>query len=86
MSQGAVAVSRSGNAAAAVVLLCETDFVARNDDFRALAQKLADYFAANEPGDEPMNAVIDGKKVSELIEEAVAKIRENIQLGSVKRV
>ena len=33
-----------------------------------------------------MNAVIDGKKVSELIEEAVAKIRENIQLGSVKRV
>lgn len=86
VSQGVVAVSRKDNAAAAVVLLCETDFVARNEDFRALAQKMADHFASNDPGDNPLNAVIDGKTVSELIEEAVAKIRENIQLGTVKRV
>lgn len=86
VSQGVVAVSRSGNAAAAVVLLCETDFVARNEDFRALAQKLADHFATEAPGAEPLDAAIEGKTVRELIEEAVAKIRENIQLGSVTRI
>jgi elongation factor Ts len=86
VSQGVIAVSRSGNAAAAVTLLCETDFVARNEDFQALAQKLADYFAQNDPGDNPLSATIDGKTVQDLLADAVAVIRENIQLGSVKRV
>ncbi|MBA3725569.1 MAG: translation elongation factor Ts [Armatimonadetes bacterium] len=86
VSQGVIAVSRSGNAAAAVTLLCETDFVARNEDFQALAQKLADAFAKSDPGTDPLTASVDGKPVQELIEEAVAKIRENIQLGGVKRV
>lgn len=85
-ANGVVAVARSGNAAAAVSLLCETDFVARNDDFQALAQKLADHFAANPPGNDPLTSEIDGKSVKDLIEEAVGKIRENIQLGSVIRV
>ncbi|HET6644895.1 MAG TPA: translation elongation factor Ts [Fimbriimonadales bacterium] len=86
VSQGVIAVSRSGNAAAAVTLLCETDFVARNEDFQALAQKLADYFAQNDPGGNPQSAMIDGKTVQDLLADAVAVIRENIQLGSVKRV
>ncbi|KAA0224765.1 MAG: Elongation factor Ts [Fimbriimonadales bacterium] len=85
-SAGTVAVAKSGNAAAAVSLLSETDFVARNEDFKALAQKLADHFVQNDPGDDPLSAVIDGKTVKELIEDAVAKIRENIQLGAVKRI
>ena len=38
----------------------ETDFVALNEDFRALAQKLADAFAANDPGSDPINATVDG--------------------------
>jgi elongation factor Ts len=86
VSQGTVAVGRSGSTVAAVALLCETDFVARNEDFQALAQKLADAFAASDPGDAPQSAVVDGKSVQEHIEEAVAKIRENIQLGGVVRV
>ncbi|MDQ2985555.1 MAG: translation elongation factor Ts [Armatimonadota bacterium] len=86
VSQGTVAVSRQGDAVAAVALLCETDFVARNEDFQALAQKLADAFAANDPGDAPLTSNVGGKTVQELIEEAVAKIRENIQLGGVVRV
>lgn len=86
VSQGTVAVGRSGSTVAAVALLCETDFVARNEDFIALAQKLADAFAANDPSDTPMAAMVDGKSAQELIEEAVAKIRENIQLGGVVRL
>lgn len=85
-AHGVVAVARNESAAAAVSLLCETDFVARNEDFQALAQKLADHFLAHPPGDDPMSASVDGRTVKELIEEAVGKIRENIQLGSVIRV
>ena len=86
VSQGTVAISRKGGAVAAVAVLCETDFVARNEDFQALAQKIADAFAENDPGEAPLTAIIDGKSVQEHIEEAVAKIRENIQLGGVVRV
>ncbi len=86
VSAGTVAISKSDNVIAAVSLLCETDFVARNEDFIALAQKLADAFVKNDPGTDPLNAVVDGKSVAQLIEEAVGKIRENIQLGPVIRV
>ncbi len=85
-AHGVIAVARGEKAAAAVSLLCETDFVARNEDFQALAQRLADHFVANPPGDDPSAAVIDGRSAKELVEDAVGKIRENIQLGSVIRV
>ena len=86
VSQGTVAIGRSGGTVAAVALLCETDFVARNEEFQALAQRLADAFAATDPGDAPLTATVDGKSVQEHIEDAVAKIRENIQLGGVVRL
>jgi len=86
VSQGTVAVGRRGSTVAAVALLCETDFVARNEDFIALAQTLADAFAENDPGNAPLEASVNGKSVQELIEGAVAKIRENIQLGGVVRM
>lgn len=85
-SNGTIAVARSTNAAAAVVLLCETDFVARNEDFIGLAQKIADYFASHEIPQEPLDAKIDGTTIRQLLEDAVGKIRENIRLGAVRRL
>lgn len=85
-SNGAIAIARSNHAAAAVVLLCETDFVARNEEFIRLAQKIADYFASHEIPQEPLDANIDGTTVRQLLEDAVGKIRENIRLGAVKRL
>lgn len=83
---GTIAVSKSGNSVAAVSLLCETDFVARNEDFIALAQTLANHFADNEPSSDPLQDMVAGKSVKEYLEEAVGKIRENIQLGGAKRI
>jgi len=85
-SYGTIAIGLSANAAAAVVLLCETDFVARNEDFIRLAQRIADYFASHEIPQAPLEANINGTTVRELIEDAVGKIRENIRLGAVKRL
>lgn len=72
-SAGVVAVSTSadGKVFGGVVVECETDFVARNEDFIAIAQHLADYARDNESA--------EGPKVAETIEAAVAKIRENIK-------
>ncbi len=44
-----VYVHTNGKLAAMVTLLCETDFVARNDEFRTLAKELAMQVASMEP-------------------------------------
>ncbi|MFN3683174.1 MAG: translation elongation factor Ts [Fimbriimonadaceae bacterium] len=74
-------LSPCGKKLGGVVLTCETDFVARNEDFLAVAQKLAEAFAANDPGDAPLDLETGEGTVGSLIEGAVAKIRENIQLA-----
>lgn len=79
-----------GKVVAVVELLCETDFVARNEEFKALAHELCMQVAAMNPKNvqellrqeyirEP------GKKVGDLLKELIAKIRENIQIGRIAR-
>ncbi|HWD38281.1 MAG TPA: translation elongation factor Ts [Fimbriimonas sp.] len=55
-----------------VVVECETDFVARNEDFIAIAQQVAEIV---------LNSGENDPKIKELLEGAVAKIRENIRLA-----
>ncbi len=67
-------------------LLCETDFVAKNSDFRALAKDLAMHVVAMKPANEKefltQPFVRDPTvTVQDLIHQAVAKLGENIQLG-----
>lgn len=73
---------------ALVELSCETDFVARNDEFRSLAKDLAMHAAAMRPADAAEMLEQPFVKdptvvVKELITQAVAKLGENIQLTSV---
>jgi len=81
-SEGVVAISKSHNhkSVGGVVLECETDFVARNEDFIAITQELAEIFLHNDPGQDPLAVKHGNKTVKEIIEGAVAKIRENIKL------
>ncbi|MHB8814268.1 MAG: translation elongation factor Ts [Steroidobacteraceae bacterium] len=82
-AEGVIAVERSadGLAAAMVEVNCETDFVAREQDFRAFAKGVAARAVADRPQtlDALLQAKLDG---SETIEERrrslVAKIGENI--------
>jgi elongation factor Ts len=95
-SQGVVdSYVHAGRIGAMVELNCETDFVARTDDFKTLARELAMQVAATNPtrltssepstdGDVPL---LDqpyirepGKTVQDLINETIAKVRENVQL------
>jgi elongation factor Ts len=70
---------------ALVELKSETDFVAKNDDFIAAAQKIADAADAAQAADaEALKAVaLDGKTVGEVVEDLAITIGEKIELGQV---
>lgn len=71
-------VAHSGNAL--LELNCETDFVAKNADFIALADKLVKHVAATKPADVEalLASQIDGASVAEVVQEASAKIGEKL--------
>ncbi|MBX6723091.1 MAG: translation elongation factor Ts, partial [Dactylosporangium sp.] len=71
-------VAHSGNAL--LELNCETDFVAKSEDFISLAQRLVEHVAATRPADIEalLASEIDGKTVASLVDEAAAKIGEKI--------
>ena len=78
-------VSDDGKTGAAVEVNSETDFVAKNDEFRTFVQALAKQVAINNPAD--VEALLEeeyideaGKKVSEVLTDKVAKIGENMNI------
>jgi elongation factor Ts len=77
-SEGAVAVARSGDAAAVVELRCETDFVAKAEEFVALAEELAALVAAK--GEDATD------EVAEEIDRLRATLKENISVRQVRRL
>ncbi len=80
-SAGLVATSGT----ALVELNCETDFVAKGEDFVNTAQQIADAAAEAKPVDvEALKAVTVGTQtVDELVKELAIRIGEKIELGRV---
>ena len=70
---------------ALVEIKCETDFVAKNADFIAVAQQIADAAETAKAGDvDTLKAVpLDGKTVGEVVEDLAITIGEKIELGRV---
>jgi elongation factor Ts len=68
-----------------VELNCETDFVAKNDEFQALANRILEVAKATKPADSEAlrNAKLDDKTVAEAVHEASAKIGEKLEVGRV---
>jgi elongation factor Ts len=76
--EGAVAVVRDGKVAAIAELRCETDFVAKSDDFVSLVDEIAARVAAEGEG---ATAQFEGR-----IETLLTTLKENISLGRVYRL
>lgn len=92
-SQGIIEtyVHHSGRVASVVEVLCETDFVARNELFRNLAHDLALQMASMDAKDahELMKQEFikdPTKKVSDLVKEVMVKTGENVRIGRVFRI
>ena len=66
-----------------VELKCETDFVAKGEDFVATAQKIADAASSAKPADvEALKRVpLEGQTVGEVVEGLAISIGEKIELG-----
>ena len=88
-AEGAVvsAISADGKVGTIVEVNCETDFVGSNDDFRALAARIAQQIIAVNPADVEalLASEMDGKAVKDQVTEAVAKIGENISVSRFVR-
>lgn len=84
-------VHHNGKIGVLVSLACETDFVAKTDDFQTLGKELTLQIAASHPSS--IEELLDqeyvrdpSRKVSDLIKEAIGKLGENIQVVDFKVV
>ena len=76
-----VAASDDGKHVAMAALLCETDFVARGEQFEAMANKVAQAVLDGNPADADALQALVGEDVTQLI----ASVGENMQLGKFTR-
>lgn len=79
-----------GKAGSLVWLACETDFVAKTDDFKKLAQEIALQACTEDFAD--VDALVaseyvrdDSKKILDLINEVIAKVGEKIEIRDFKK-
>ena len=87
-SEGLVAVAEGTGAATLIDLACETDFVAKNEKFIALGDKVLEAVAAAGASDldAALAAPVDGKTVADIILDESAIIGEKLELRRVRRV
>ena len=83
-------IHANGKVGAMVEVFCETDFVARNDNFKALAHDIAMQVVATSPKDKEELLSLpfikdSGVSVKEQIDKTIALLGENINLGSFSR-
>ena len=82
-TEGAIAMAADGGQGALVELGCETDFVARTDEFQALAGALASAAATDATATSAEGLV---EKVSDRLKEAISTLGENIVVKRVQRL
>ncbi len=87
-AEGTVAAERNGNSAVLVEVNCETDFVARSDEFQAFARELAKSALRKSP--DTLEALLSSANGASSFEDQrralIAKIGENISVRRFVRV
>lgn len=83
--------SHGGKVGVLVELLCETDFVARTEDFKNLAHELVLQIASMNPSSVEdllsQEYIRDGSQtIDQLIKSVIGKLGENIQVGKFERI
>ena len=78
-------ISDDGKKAAAIEINCETDFVARNEDFQKKAETFLDAAFENEVSslDELLKTEVDGLTIEDHLKDMVGKIGEKIEISRV---
>jgi elongation factor Ts len=86
-AEGVVVAYIAGNVGALLEINSETDFVAKNDDFLALANNAARLVAENNPADVAalLALPLDGKTLDEVRAALIGKIGENMSIRRFQR-
>ena len=87
-SEGCVLAKVDGGFAAVVALQCETDFVAKNEDYIALTEQILDAAIANKPEtlDQLLAIELPNGTVSQVITDKMAATGEKMELGFYEQV
>ncbi len=83
--------SHGGKVGVIVEVLCETDFVAKTEDFKNLAHEIALQIASMKPESVAnlleQEYIRDGSfTIDQLIKSIIGKVGENIQIGKFERI
>ncbi|MDB5819968.1 MAG: tsf, partial [Rhizobacter sp.] len=86
-SEGIVAIYIDGKTGSIIELNCETDFVAKNDDFLAFGTSLAKLIAAQNPADVAALGTLDleGTPDETTLTKLIGKLGENVSIRRFKR-
>jgi elongation factor Ts len=86
-AEGVVAAHIAGGVGALVEVNCETDFVAKNDDFLNFTKQIGQMVADKNPGDVAALSALpmDGKTVDEVRSALIGKIGENMSIRRFQR-
>jgi len=84
--EGVIATSGDENKISVLELNCETDFVAKNDEFVSFAKELSDLNNLNDSDLNKLNKsnMSNGKSVEDSLVSLIAKMGEKITVGKVK--
>jgi len=84
--EGVIATSGDENKISVIELNCETDFVAKNDDFISFAKELSELNNQNDSNLDKLNKsnMLNGQTVEESLVSLIAKMGEKITIGKVK--
>jgi len=84
-AEGLISIQQDGNTAVMVEINCETDFVAKGDDFRGFCQEVVNAAFTNQTKtlEALLAAPLNGKTVEEIRQDMIAKIGENLNVRRV---
>ena len=79
-------INKDNTAGVAIVLACETDFVAKNDSFKDLTSQFAEIALNHKDKESFLNADFSGMTVAEKLIEQTGVIGEKLELSVFERV
>jgi len=72
----------------AVSLNCETDFVAKNEEFQSIADSIAEIALNHKPEnlEALLDLALDGRAIRDIVSDMVGKIGEKIEVGAYEKL
>ena len=85
-AEGLIGIKYSNNSALLIEANCETDFVARNEEFQNMINNILDHSEGKNTLNDILNTNIEGRNVDQILIDKVSSIGENISIRRMKKI